>query len=153
MIVLELMGLGDMKQFLVQKRPMNVRDEQKATCICCLEIIMLSLFFTFLWFQSWGACALINATDVPGLLQSDSLRHGVPGKEGLRAQRSGSQEHPGCRGPGVQGRDVHGNAIIKFLKLYFYSRLQILEWLGILMSITITSLREENYQSNGLHWR
>ena len=47
----------------------------------------------FLWFQSWGACALINATVVPELLQSDSLRHGVPGKEGLCAQRSGSQEY------------------------------------------------------------
>ena len=53
----------------------------------------------------------------------------------------------------MQGRDVHGNAIIKILKLYFYSRLQILEWLGILKSMTITFLREEKYQSNGLHWR
>ena len=45
------------------------------------------------------------------------------------------------------------NTIIGILKVFFHSRLQILEWLEILMSTTITSLREEKYQSNGLHWR
>ena len=45
------------------------------------------------------------------------------------------------------------NIIIGILKVFFHFRLQILEWLEILMSTTITSLREEKYQSNGLHWR
>ena len=65
---------------------------------------MVSLYF--LWFQSRRACSFINATVVSGLLQPDSLGHGVPGKESFCAQRSGSQEYSGGRESSVQGRNV-----------------------------------------------
>ena len=65
--------------------------------------------------QSWRACTIINATDMSRILPPDSLRHGVPSREGICAQRLGCQEHSIGWGQGLQGREFSGSIYASFI--------------------------------------